>query len=83
MKTMGLLPLEFTDASDCERIEQGDELTLVNLREQLRGGGEIEVANTTRGERYQARHHLSDRQVAAVLAGGQIPLIKTKVAGSG
>ena len=79
----GILPLEFTDASDCERIEQGDELTLVNLRGQLRGGGEIEVANTTRGERYQARHHLSDRQIAAVLAGGQIPLIKTKVAGSG
>lgn len=79
----GILPLEFTDTADYERIEQGDELTTGNLREQLRAGGEIEVHNATRDQTYRARHHLSDRQIAAVLAGGQIPLIKNRDAGQG
>ena len=79
----GILPLEFADAADYESIQQGDELTVADLRERLRAGGDIEVCNATRGESYQARHHLSSRQVAAVLAGGQIPLIKNKAAESG
>jgi aconitate hydratase len=104
----GILPLEFVDPSDYERVERGDELAVKGLRERLRhgagdgdgdggagdgddggdggagdGDGEedgdaIEVRNVTRGETYRARHHLSERQIAAVLAGGQIPLIKER-----
>jgi aconitate hydratase len=78
----GILPLEFGDAADYERIEQGDELTVESLHEQLRGAGEIEVRNPARGQTYRARHHLSDRQIASILAGGQIPLIKKTAAES-
>jgi aconitate hydratase len=74
----GILPLEFADPAVYDRIEQGDELAVANLRDQLRRGGEIELRDTTRGETFQARHHLTDRQVEAVLAGGQIPLIREK-----
>jgi aconitate hydratase len=74
----GILPLEFADPSAYERIEQGDELAVADLRERLRRGGGIEIRNATRDETYQARHHLSDRQIAAILAGGQIPLIKER-----
>jgi aconitate hydratase len=72
----GILPLELVDPDAYQRIEQDDELSVAGLREQLRRGSQIEVRNTTKGETYRTRHHLTDRQVRAVLAGGQIPLLK-------
>lgn len=74
----GILALEFAEPGDYERIEQGDELALTNLREQLQHGEGMEIRNATRDETYRASHHLSDRQIKAVLAGGQIPLLKQK-----
>jgi aconitate hydratase len=74
----GILPLEFAEPGDYERIEAGDELAVTNLRGQLEAGNEFEIRNTTRDQTYRARHHLSDRQAKAVLAGGQIPLLKQR-----
>jgi aconitate hydratase len=75
----GVLPLQFTDPAAYDRIEPGDELTVDHLREQLSYGRDVEIRNATRGQTYHARHQLTDRQVAAVLAGGQIPLLKERL----
>jgi aconitate hydratase len=72
----GILPLEFTDPAHYDAIQPGDVLRLERVRDQLRDGGEIELVNTSRGERYAVRHDLSPRQVEIVLAGGQIPLLR-------
>ncbi|MPY82681.1 MAG: aconitate hydratase [Actinophytocola sp.] len=69
----GILPLEFADSADHDRIGTGDVLALDDVRARLTDAAEITVSNTTRNETYAVRHRLSTRQVDAVLAGGIIP----------
>lgn len=71
----GVLPLQFADASDYDRIKPGDRLAADDLRDALTHGTEITIRNATTGDSYQARHDLSARQRQIVLAGGQIPLL--------
>ncbi|QVQ50430.1 aconitate hydratase [Spiractinospora alimapuensis] len=76
LANFGILALEFTDLTDYDRVARGDTLAVEDLTNVLRSGDrELEVHNTTRGERYRVRHSLSPRQVTMVLAGGQIPLL--------
>jgi aconitate hydratase len=77
LANFGVLPLEFADKADRERISAGDTLVLDGLRDAL-GRGELTVRNTTRDEDYRVTHHLSGRQVEAVLAGGRIPLLAAR-----
>ncbi|OPF83128.1 aconitate hydratase [Streptomyces antioxidans] len=73
----GVLPLEFEDPADYDRIGRDDRLRLSGLRGALAPDGEprLRVHNTTRDEEYTVRHRLSPRQRAAVLAGGVIPAL--------
>ncbi|TQN31667.1 aconitase [Haloactinospora alba] len=75
LANFGVLALEFTQAADYERIENGDILVLENLRDSLPTGSELTVRNTTKGDQYLLRHNLSPAQTASVLAGGQIPML--------
>ncbi|MFI0374414.1 aconitate hydratase [Actinomadura sp. 1N219] len=77
----GILPLEFADDADYDRVEQGDVLRVENVRDALKAGAGIDVRNTTRGETYRARHRLSPRQRDLVAAGGQIPLLRRRSGG--
>jgi len=76
LANFGVLALEFADPDDYRRVEQGDVLVLEGIRATLPTGTEITVRNTTRDEHYIARHRLSDRQVAMLLAGGMLPWIR-------
>ena len=79
----GVLPLEFTDDSDYESIEQGDVLAFGGLRSVLQDGGdETTVENATKSEKYALRHRLSKRQAEMVLAGGLIPVFRRRLAGA-
>ncbi|MGI5488287.1 aconitate hydratase [Microtetraspora malaysiensis] len=80
LANFGVLALEFADPSDYDRVGQGDELSLEDLRGALKRGGDITVRDTTTGADIVVRHRLSPRQVAMVLAGGQIPLIRSRSA---
>src|SRR5438067_158904 len=76
----GILPLEFVDPADYDRLEQGDVLVLDHLRDLLTDGSqELAAENTTKGERYELTHHLSPRQVDVILEGGLIPIFKSKL----
>ncbi|HET8599949.1 MAG TPA: aconitate hydratase [Segeticoccus sp.] len=75
LANFGILALEFADAGDYDRIEQGDVLVLDGLRETLPDSKELRVTNQTKDEQYAVTHRLSPRQVEMVLAGGQIPLL--------
>ncbi|MCG3755202.1 aconitate hydratase [Amycolatopsis sp. Poz14] len=68
----GVLPLEFADPEDSEKIERDDVLSVSGLH-RLAETGEFTVRNQTRDEEYRARHQLSPRQVDVLLAGGRIP----------
>ena len=68
----GILPLEFRDKSDYDRVNPGDILSCRDLREGIAAGPFLTVVNETQGRSYAVRHSLSPRQVQVVLAGGVI-----------
>jgi len=80
LANFGVLALEFADAADHDRIQQGDVLVLDRIREALVAGTEILVRNQTRDEVYAVRHGLSTRQVDMLLAGGLIPWLRERSA---
>ncbi|RSD11676.1 aconitate hydratase [Amycolatopsis eburnea] len=75
LANFGVLPLEFADAADFDRVDQDDVLVFEKLHDALTTSAELTVHNDTKGEEYRLRHRLSPRQVQVVLAGGQIPLL--------
>jgi aconitate hydratase len=76
----GVLPLEFSDNEDYERIDADDTLALENLHKVLSDDGrELEVTNKSKKETYRLRHRMSARQVEMVLAGGLIPVFARKL----
>ncbi|MGH2756299.1 MAG: aconitate hydratase, partial [Actinomycetota bacterium] len=67
----GILPLEFSDETDHDSIEQGDVLVFEDLRASLEDGSrEIAVENESRRRGYVLRHRLFSRQTKMILAGG-------------
>ncbi|MFJ8912926.1 aconitate hydratase [Amycolatopsis sp. NPDC102389] len=74
LANFGVLPLEFADPADYDKVSAGDVLVLENLHETL-AAGELSVRNRTRDEQYSVVHRLSPGQLDAVLAGGRIPLL--------
>lgn len=71
LANFGVLPLEFVDPDDYERIERDAVLHFTELRAALQDG--TTVTADLNGEQLQLRHRLSQRQVDMVLAGGRIP----------
>lgn len=73
----GVLPLEFEHASDRERVAADCRLDLPAVRAELAGGERITVE--VDGEPLEVRHRLTERQVAAVLAGGIINEVRSEL----
>lgn len=80
LANFGVLALEFADAADHDRVQQGDTLVLDDLRESIANGTELTVHNAIRDEDYALTHRLSPRQVEMVLDGGLIPWLRRSAA---
>jgi aconitate hydratase len=78
LANFGVLAAEFADPADYDRIEAGDELSVDGLTDALGSGAEFTVHDQARNTDVTVRHRLSPRQVAMVLAGGQIPLVRSR-----
>jgi aconitate hydratase len=72
----GILPLRFLDSGDWQRIDQNDVLAINDVRNAVQRGKTISVINKTKSESYKAEHGMSERQVAMVLKGSLINLVK-------
>ena len=72
----GILPLVFDDPGDWADIHLNDVLRIDNLRSVLSSSRQLEVRNLTRKRNYRLVHHLSERQLKMVLAGGLINAIR-------
>lgn len=72
----GILPLTFNDRNDYQKIDQGDVLEILHVKEAIQKGNTIEVLNKTKGFSFQTKHAMSPRQVNIMLHGGEINLIK-------
>jgi aconitate hydratase len=76
--TFAVLPLTFLDATDYDRIESRDILTISDAPALLRRANTTEVSNETKNETYSMRHGLTDRQVEIVLHGSLSDAIRRR-----
>ncbi|MCM5663263.1 aconitate hydratase [Galbibacter mesophilus] len=78
----GILPLEFENNEDYDKIEQGAEVTFKNLVEDVKNNNPIRVSIANKGKEVivNTKHSLSERQVNLLLKGGIINDFKEKLA---
>ncbi len=77
----GILPMTFADEGDYEKMNNGDELVMEDIRRQITAGSELLIHNKTGNYAIKARISLSERQVKMMLAGGLLNLTRTGAAG--
>ncbi len=75
----GIIPMLFEDPAAYDSIEQGDELEIEGLLDQI-PTRRVVVKNKTRHFEFAATLDLSDAEMEVVLAGGQLRLLKAKLA---
>ncbi len=73
----GIFPLVFEDAADYQKIDLEDELIIRDCREQLKSK-RVVVENATKAFAFAALLELTDSEVNILLAGGQLPYIKSQ-----
>ena len=72
----GILPLTFKDASDYEKIKQGDRLVIENAIDQVASCGDITVKNLSGNCSISMSLEVSPLQRKMLLAGGRVNQIK-------
>ncbi len=75
----GIIPMLFADPADYDRIDQGDDLEIENLLDQV-PTRTVTVKDTTKDFSFQANLDLSDNEVEVVLCGGQLRFLKKQLA---
>jgi aconitate hydratase len=78
LANFGVLAADFTDPADYDRIDSGDDLSIDALTDALGPAAELTVRNLSKDADFTVRHRLSPRQVARVMAGGQILLVRNR-----
>ena len=78
----GIIPMLFENPQDYDRIEQGDELEINGLLDQI-PTRTVEVKDVTRDFTFKTRLDLTDNEVAVVLCGGQLRYLKKQLAETG
>jgi aconitate hydratase len=68
----GILPLTFKDPNEFQKVQQGDRLRVINLREGLRVNGFLKVENVTQQRFFEVSHGFNEREIAILLAGGYL-----------
>lgn len=66
----GILPLNFKNEADYDKISQGDALALPGIKDAIANGKPAVLKNLTTGEKYELKYDLSKRQKDIILAGG-------------
>ena len=73
LANFGIMPLEFKNETDYDRINQGDRLELNDLVTALDGNC-IVLKNLSKNESYELVHHLSEYQIRSIKAGSVLKL---------
>lgn len=72
----GILPLNFANPDDYDKITQGDELSLKGIKNAIINNEPAVLVNITKGEEYAIKYDLSQRQKDIILAGGLLNYTK-------
>ncbi len=73
----GILPLNFANSDDYDKISQGDELSLKGIKNAIINNEPAVLVNLTTGEEYELKYDLSQRQKDIILAGGLLNYTKS------
>ena len=72
----GILPLEFINEADYEKISLFDELELPNVKAEITNGDNVTILNKTTGETIVTKCELSQRQKDIAICGGLLNYTK-------
>jgi aconitate hydratase len=78
----GIVPLEFINVSDYDKMDQGDLISFKNLRDDVMNRNNIKVqVGKTDGStlEFDTKHSLSDRQINILIKGGIINDFRSKL----
>jgi aconitate hydratase len=71
-----IVPIEFAEPGDYERIEVGDELVIENLLDAIKDGDEVRIAKADGSFEFVGKLELSARDRKILLAGGRLSFTK-------
>jgi aconitate hydratase len=74
----GIIPLTFKNDNDYDKINQGDDIEIPNVREIIQSGEKLIVKNLTKNFEFEVDYSLSDRQKEIIIAGGTLAYMKSK-----
>jgi len=74
----GIIPLTFKNENDYNKIDQGDDIEIPDIKKSVKNGETLKVKNKTKGIEFEVNYNLSDRQREIVLAGGTLAYMKEK-----
>lgn len=72
----GIPPLTFADPADYDRIEQGDEIEIGDIRNLIRAGNPVVAHNKTKGTKFTLQYDLSPFARDVLLEGGLLNLTR-------
>ncbi|MFB3813313.1 MAG: aconitate hydratase [Terriglobales bacterium] len=72
----GIMPLTFANEADYDKIQQGDQLEIANVRQVLETGSEMVLRNVTRGQQIPLKYEFTARQKQLLMAGGLLNYIR-------
>ncbi|HBC47881.1 MAG TPA: aconitate hydratase [candidate division Zixibacteria bacterium] len=78
LTNFGVIPLEFNNSTDYDKISQDDYLVIKNIASKIQSSNELEVVNKTKNEIYLIHHSLTSRQIETILAGSLINIFKKR-----
>jgi aconitate hydratase len=73
----GIVPLVFNNPADYDDFDQGDVLSIDDLKDGLAEGKPITVKNETKNKEILCSHNLSQRQIDIIKAGGLLNYTKS------
>ena len=72
----GILPLNFVNEDDYNKISLGDKLEITNVRQSIENGNNLILINKTTGDTIECSCELSERAKKIILAGGLLSYTK-------
>ncbi len=75
----GILPLEFVNEADYDKISQGDSLELNGLKAFIQNGDKLTIHDKTSGISFEVKCELSERMQNVILCGGLLEYTKSSL----
>lgn len=73
----GIIPIEFADLSDYDKIEQMDDIELVDVFDSIKNG-RIKIVDKSKGITIEGIVNFNDKEIDMLMAGGRLNSIKEK-----